>query len=82
MTNACHLERQISIGTNSKIPNFLKEFSIKMGTSQVGLGSELTQEYNNKVKQTYACIYSGRSLKGAKRQFSITDIKERMLFRQ
>ena len=47
-----------------------------MGASQVGLGAVLTQEYEIEGKKYFMPVsYAGRSLKGAKRQYSMTDLK-------
>ena len=55
-------------------PDFTKEFSIKMDTSQVGLGAMLTQEYKIIGKKiSMPVCFANRSLKGAKRRYSVTD---------
>ena len=51
----------------------MKEFAIKTDASQVGLGAVLTQEYKIKGKKIFMpVLYASRSLKGAKRRYSVT----------
>ena len=59
-----------------KYPNFMKEFAIKIEASQVGLGSVLTQKYKIKGEKIFMpVLYTSRSLKGAMRRYSITDLE-------
>ena len=59
-----------------KHPDFMKEFAIKSDASQVGLRAVLTQEYKIKGKKIFMpVLYASRSLKGAKRRYSITDLE-------
>ena len=47
-----------------------------MDASQVGLGALLTQEYKIDGKKYFMpVLYTSRSLKGAKRQYSVTNLK-------
>ena len=54
----------------------MKEFAIKTDASQVGLGAVLTQEYKIEGKKIFMpVLYASRSLKGAKRRYSVTDLE-------
>ena len=54
----------------------MKKFAIKTDASQVGLGAVLTQEYKIKGKKIFMpVLYASRSLKGAERQYSVTDLE-------
>ena len=54
----------------------MKEFAIKTDASQVGLGAVLTQEYKIEGKKIFMpVLYASRSLKGAERRYSITDLE-------
>ena len=69
-------ERQVVIGTILKYPDFTKEFAIETDASQVGLGAVLTLEYKIEGKKYFMpVLYASRSLKGAKRQYSVMDLK-------
>ena len=47
-----------------------------MDASQVGMGAMLTKDYNIECKEYLVpVLYSSRSLKGAKRQYSVTDLE-------
>ena len=59
-----------------KYPDFTKEFAIKMDASQVGLEAVLTKEYRIEGKKYFMpVLYASRSLKGAKRQYSVTNLE-------
>ena len=70
------LKDKLSLAPILKYPDFTQEFSIETDTSQVGLGAKLTQEYEIEGKKYFMpVLYASRSLKGAKRQYSMTDLK-------
>ena len=54
----------------------MKEFAIKTDASQVGLGAVPTQDYEIKGKKIFMpVLYASRSLKGAKKRYSVTDLE-------
>ena len=66
----------MSLAPILKCPDFLKEFANKTDASQVGLGAVLTQEYKIEVKKYFMnVLYARKSLKGAKRWYSVTDFE-------
>ena len=68
------LKDKLSSAPILQYPDFTKEFPIKTDASQVGLGAMLTQEYEIKGKKiSMPFCFASRSLKGAKRQYSVTD---------
>ena len=70
------LKNKLSLAPILKYPNFMKEFAIKKDASQVGLGAVLTHEYKIKGKKIFMpVLYTSRSLKGAKRRYSVTDLE-------
>ena len=70
------LKHKLSMAPILKYPDFMKEFAIKTDASQVGLGAVLTQEYKIKGKKIFMpVLYASRSLKGAKRRYSVTDLE-------
>ena len=70
------LKNKLSLAPILKYPNFMKEFAIETDASQVGLGAVLTQEYKVEGEKFFMpVLYASRSLKGAKRQYSVTDLE-------
>ena len=70
------LKNKLSLAPILKYPNFMKEFAIETDASQVGLGAVLTQEYEVEGEKFFMPVsYASRSLKGAKRQYSVTVLK-------
>ena len=68
------LKDKLSSAQILQYPDFTKKFSIKTDASQVGLGAVLTQEYKIEGKKISMLVcFASRSLKGAKRQYSVTD---------
>ena len=68
------LKDKLSSSSILQYPDFTIEFSIKTNTSQAGLGALLTQEYKIEGKKiSMQVCFASRSLKGAKRQYSVTD---------
>ena len=67
------LKYKLPSALNSCILN-LQKSSIKMDASQVGLRAVLTQEYKIKGKKIFTPVcFARRPLKGAKRQYIVTD---------
>ena len=63
------------INFNSEISWFYKRVFYKTDASQVGLGAVLTQKYKIEGKKYLLPVtYTSRSLKGAKRKYSVTYI--------
>ena len=57
-------------------PDLTRVFSIKTDTSQVSLGAVLIQEYKIEGKKiSMPVCFASRSLKGSKRQYSVTDLE-------
>ena len=55
---------------------FIPNFAIETDASQNGLGAVLTQEYEIEGKKYFMpVLYASRSLKGAERQYSVTDLE-------
>ena len=70
------LKHKLSTAPILKYPDFMKEFAIKTDASQVGLGAVLTQEYEIEGEKIFMpVLYASRSLKGAKRRYSVTDLE-------
>ena len=70
------LKNKLSSAPSLKYPNFIKEFAIETDASQVGLGAMLTQEYKVEGEKFFMpVLYASRSLKEAKRQYSVTDLE-------
>ena len=70
------LKDKLSLAPILKYPDFTKEFAIETDASQVGLGAVLTQEYEIEGKKYFMpMFYVSRSLKGDKRQYSVTDLE-------
>ena len=70
------LKHKLSTAPILKYPDFMKEFAIKTDASQVGLGAVLTKKYKIKCKKIFMPVLKqSRSLKGAKRRYSISDLE-------
>ena len=70
------MKHKLSTAPILKYSDYMKEFAIKTDTSQVGLGAVLTQEYEIEGEKIFMpVLYASRSLKGAKRRYSITDLE-------
>ena len=70
------VKTQVVNSTILKYPGFMIEFAIKTDASQVVLGAVLTQEYKIKGKKIFRpVLYTSRSLKGAERRYSVTEIE-------
>ena len=70
------LKHKLSTAPILKYPDFMKEFAMETDASQVGLGAVLTQDYKIEGKKIFMpVLYASRSLKGAKRRYSVTDLE-------
>ena len=70
------MKDKLSTAPILKYPDFTKEFVIETDASQVGLGAVLTQVYEIEGKKYFMPVsYASRSLKGDKRQYSVTDLE-------
>ena len=70
------VETQVVNGTHPDLYRLHEVFAIKTNASQVVLGAVLTQEYKIKGKKIFMpVLYASRSLKGAKRRYSVTDLE-------
>ena len=70
------LKDKLSLAPILKYPDFTKEFAIETDASQVGLGAVLIQKYEIEGKKYFMpVLYASRSLKGAGRRYSVTDLE-------
>ena len=70
------LKDKLSLAPILKYLDYTKEFANKTNNSQVGLGALLIQEYEIEGKKHFMSVfYASKSLKGAKRKYSVTDLK-------
>ena len=73
------IETKLSTAPILIYPDFMKEFAIKTDASQAGMKAVLTQEYEIKGKKIFMpVLYASRSLKGARRRYSVTDLEALM----
>ena len=70
------LKHKLSMAPILKYPDFMEKFAIKTDASQVGLGAVLTQEYEIEGEKIFMPVLcASRSLKGAERRYSVTDLE-------